>query len=335
VVLLTDYRGALRQKLQPWESLDLVRVGEGLREEGWTVREVRLEEVANGLVQLVGADVVATSTQDAHYRPFVDDVLFTLSRDNRLIPRYELFRAHENKGYQELLRRKLGLEMLPSLYLGNLAGLDVVSERLRFPLVFKRAAGYQSAGVALVRDRAELARLVMRCNRPRGLLRYRAKQLIKRYVLRGRYFPEMYTDCPYSGGYVLQEYLPGADGDWKVLVYGERYYVLRRDVRPGDFRASGSGRFRFEAPPDHVLDFARAAFERLDTPTASLDIVAAGGRCALLEFQAVHFGTYTVQKAPHWFEAAGEGWRRIPERTLVEREFARAVAWYLRRPARE
>jgi glutathione synthase/RimK-type ligase-like ATP-grasp enzyme len=142
----------------------------------------------------------------------------------------------------------------------------------------------------------------------------------------------MYTECVHSGGYVLQEYLPGAEADWKVLVLADRFWVLRREVRPGDFRASGSGRFAHVDPPERVLALARDVALRLDAPLLSLDIVATDARCALVEFQALHFGTYTLQEAPHCYEPVGQSWRKVAGRFDVESEFARAIASYLAEP---
>ncbi len=329
LLLLTDYRGALRQRQQIYESLDVDRLCRHLAQHGIQARTTRFEDLANGAQQPRDQVIHYTSSQDEGYRGFVDDVLFFLHLHNRLVPRYELFRAHENKGFQELLKRELGMEGLPARYLGNEKGLDGLAGELKYPLVFKPASGFMSTGVSLVHDEGELRRTLRRVFRPAGLLKYRAKQWLKRHVLKGRYRPEMYEDCPHSGRYVLQEFVPGAGNDWKVLVFADHYFVLKRQVRPGDFRASGSGRFDFATPPDAVLDFARRVFEKLDVPMLGMDIIAHQDRCHLVEFQAMHFGTITLDRSPHRFEPSEQGWRRIERQSVLEEEYARALAWYL------
>ena len=48
-------------------------------------------------------------------------------------------------------------------------------------------------------------------------------------------------------GYVyFQEFLPGNCFDTRITVIGDRAFAFRRMNRPGDFRASGSGRLRYE-----------------------------------------------------------------------------------------
>ncbi len=331
LVLLTDYRGALRQRQQVYESLDLDRLTAELKAGGWDVRLTRYEDAARDLDALTGAVIHYTSTQEPGYRTFLDDVLYDLSRTSTLVPRYEIFRAHENKGYQELLRRRLDLGQPYGRYLGNERGLDGRTDDLVFPLVVKPISGFQSRGVARVGDESELRRWIRRQNRPAGLWTYRLKRWLKRHVLRGRYRPEMYTDCVHAGGYVLQPFVDGAAGDWKVLVFGDRYFALRRDVRPGDFRASGSGRFAHDTPPDSVLDFARRTFERLDVPMVSLDIIEVGGECSLVEFQGLHFGTLTLDDAPHYFRPTADRWERVPGPSVLEDEYARALLRHLGR----
>ena len=52
------------------------------------------------------------------------------------------------------------------------------------------------------------------------------------------------------GKIVVQEFIPGLKNDYKVLIFGSKYYVLYRRVREGDFRASGQGllEYRRELP---------------------------------------------------------------------------------------
>ncbi|MFO7652743.1 MAG: hypothetical protein R6X25_02870 [Candidatus Krumholzibacteriia bacterium] len=330
LILLTDYRGALRQKQQTWESLDTGRVAAGLRSAGITVRELRYEQVVNEPVILSGATIHYTSTQDPGYRGFVDDVLYALSLDNRLVPHYPIFRCHEDKGFQELWKRRLGIPSLDWRYLATDRGTRRYVEDMSFPAVFKSAGGYQSRGVRLARDRDDLSRTVRRFNRPRGLAVYRLKRLIKRHVLKRRYHPEMYEECVHTGGWVLQEFVPDVPGDWKILVFADRLFALRRLSRPGDFRASGSGRFSFDEPPARVLDLASEVCARLDVPMLSADIIDGPAGCRLVEFQGVHFGTYTLDLAPHHYRRDGGGWTRVEGASVLEDEYARSLARYLR-----
>jgi glutathione synthase/RimK-type ligase-like ATP-grasp enzyme len=101
----------------------------------------------------------------------------------------------------------------------------------------------------------------------------------------------------HRGKFVVQDFVPGLDHDWKVLVYGEKLYVLRRGVRDGDFRASGSGKIAWpEAAPAAVLDLCWKLCRALDVPWLSVDVVTAGDSAHVIEFQVIYFGTLTLEK---------------------------------------
>jgi hypothetical protein len=58
---------------------------------------------------------------------------------------------------------------------------------------------------------------------------------------------------------LFQEFVAGNDHDLRVTVIGERAFVFRRDVRPDDFRASGSGRLRHLREPELPRDAMEVA----------------------------------------------------------------------------
>ncbi len=329
LLLLTDYRGALRQRQQTWQSLDLEKLTSLLHEGGLRVARKTFEQIANAGHLPQGRLIHYTSTQDPGYRRFLDDILFELSRDNTLVPRYEIFRAHENKGYQELLRSRLGLPEPAACYLGNLKGAEPYFEQMVFPQVLKSPGGFQSSGVHMVNNPHQVRNHVRRMNRPSGYMTYRLKEFLKKHLLKSRYHQEMYEDCPFGGNYILQQFLPGATGDWKVLVFGDHLYCLRRSVRPGDFRASGSGRFKFETPGPGVLDFAADFAQRLEAPMVSLDIIERGEDCHLIEFQGLHFGTYTIDEAPGYHEKVEDRWRFVSGALALENEYADALLAFI------
>ena len=179
LILLTDYRGALRQRQQTWQSLDTAAVREVLAAGGVQTRELRYEDTATLADLPSGTLIHYTSTQQPGYRTLVDDILYELSRRCTLVPRYEIFRAHEDKVYQELLRRRLELPGPRARVFGNLQGAMHRLEEGEFPLVYKAARGFQSSGVHLVRDKRQLRRLVSRLHRPRGYRTYRLKEFLK------------------------------------------------------------------------------------------------------------------------------------------------------------
>jgi hypothetical protein len=129
----------------------------------------------------------------------------------------------------------------------------------------------------------------------------------------------------------VQEFLSGLDGDYKVLVYGKKYYVLERKNRKNDFRASGSGNFSFpDSPSDELLNFAYDIYTGFNVPFISMDIAKFEHRYVLLEFQFLSFGNYTLERSEFYFTRKDDsGWMKVKEIPDLEREFVSSVVRYL------
>lgn len=310
---MTNCYGGVPQKLHETEGLDTTILADRLRAGGHTTGILD-----HGALAMLGPDdlrdavILYASAQYPEYYQYIENcLLHALNCGAHLLPNYTCFRAHENKFFQELVKRRLGLPGPVSRVYGTLEEVARDRESLVFPLVLKYAQGYGSAGVSRIDSADELFAELDRNLTPtvptsgtfiqnfmdRGLFQQRLADYSGRYPLKARRI-------------VLQELIPGLGHDWKVLIFGELAFCIKRFVRPNDFRASGSGNFTFDATPDDgLLDFAASMREKLDTPWASFDIVEADGRYYLLEFQCVHFGLYTLLRNPRCFQRVDGAWR--------------------------
>jgi hypothetical protein len=108
-------------------------------------------------------------------------------------------------------------------------------------------------------------------------------------------------------GYVLfQEFIPENDHDIRVTVIGERCFVFRRDVRPDDFRASGSGRisyFQEEQVPRDAVELAFSISHEFGFQSMAYDFVRnpRDGQLRLLEISFV-FNSAAVSNCPGYFD---------------------------------
>ena len=110
------------------------------------------------------------------------------------------------------------------------------------------------------------------------------------------------------------------------------YYILYRGVRDNDFRASGSGNFIFkEEIPNGILDFAEEVFEYLDVPNLSIDVGYDGNNFYLFEFQALYFGTTTIEKSPFYFTKKDSTWSIQREKSELEKEYVNSIVNYIER----
>jgi hypothetical protein len=139
-----------------------------------------------------------------------------------------------------------------------------------YPMVLKLATGCGSTNVRLVRDSSEARVWIDRLFDRRYVTldegQFRAlpwNRCIRAAASALRHGgPQAPWDDGYElqSGYVLfQEFLPGNGFDTRVTVIGNRAFADRRQNRPGDFRASGSGTTDFN--PELIDErFVRLAF---------------------------------------------------------------------------
>jgi hypothetical protein len=331
IIVITDYRGFLRQHIKQYKSLDKDRVKRILSNQGFHVEEYTYEEIVNGNINIENKKIIYTSCQDSKYKKYIDDVLYYLSKKNTLIPRYEIFKAHENKGFQELLKKEIGIKSLEFMYFGNKSGLVNNKGRLNtFPVVLKKVDGAGSSNVHKVESCDELFSLVQKLNKPLEYRKYMIKKILKKYFFKSKYIEEYYGEDLYMGQFVLQEFVHGLCEDWKVLIFSTKYYVLNRKVRENDFRASGSGKLAYVEPPKQILDYAKCIFEKLDVPFVSLDIAYNGNECSLIEFQGTHFGPYTIVNSDCYYEYKNNRWIKVIGKSNLEEEYSLSIIDYFK-----
>ena len=181
-----------------------------------------------------------------------------------------------------------------------------------YPLVLKLSFGYQSANVRLLNSFDDASYWIARLFGPgvtglrppvpgwRGALR-RVKGALRH--LRGASAVEDLEYSELQHGYCyVQDFVPGNEYDTRVTVIGNRAFAFRRFNRPGDFRASGSGRINWD-PQQIDAEGVRLAFRvarRLQTQSLAVDLLQHGGRQLLTEISYT-YASWAVRDCPgHW-----------------------------------
>jgi glutathione synthase/RimK-type ligase-like ATP-grasp enzyme len=180
----------------------------------------------------------------------------------------------------------------------------------RYPLVTKLSLGIQSNNVRLLRDADEAVHWVNRLFGP-GLVslqepppRVRAAARGQKQVLRtllGRAAPPLPRGIQH-GYFLAQEFLPGNEFDTRVTVIGDRAFGFRRFNRPGDFRASGSGRIDWDpaAIDEQTVRLAYRVARSLDTQCVAIDGLRRGEERVVGEISYT-FASWAVRDCPgHW-----------------------------------
>jgi glutathione synthase/RimK-type ligase-like ATP-grasp enzyme len=205
------------------------------------------------------------------------------------------------------------------------SALQLVDE-VELPVVLKLRSGAGSVNVSLVRAHGEARRLARQAfgkgflpvggvltDAATRIRRARTRPDLSAMLLR---LPRtLYRiqrarmEAPKEKGYLyLQEYLAGNEYDTRVTIIGKRAFAFTRNVRKGEFRASGSGSidYRAERIDPRCISVAFEVARRVRSQSAAFDF--ASGRDGLPRILEVSFAyqAKAVYECPgHWDEAMG------------------------------
>lgn len=190
-----------------------------------------------------------------------------------------------------------------------------------FPKVFKLRRGAGSANVSLVRDRQQGVALAKRAFssgfRPvpeywqDAGKRYRTARRQRDFFAALKRLPSTLNNIRQLNrmigrerGYIyFQDFVPDNKFDTRVTVIGNRAFAYIRNVRPGDFRASGSGDIDYD-PRKINLQCVRAAFEtahKIGSQSMALDFVLTPDqRPMIVEVSYCYVPEFVQQCAGHW-----------------------------------
>lgn len=170
--------------------------------------------------------------------------------------------------------------------------LEWLEREAEYPLVAKLRCGSGASNVKMLRDKASAVRYAKRMfskgYNPAPSLLYKAYSKgqssgdWKTFISRVKRIPEFLNtrrhgkQLPMEKGYCyFQEFIPNAGYDIKVAVAGDKLSFITRDVRKGDFRASGGGTLNYDQSlvPQNVIESAFEASDKLGLQCMGFDYV--------------------------------------------------------------
>lgn len=352
ILLLYDYRGFFATKFigtvehHTGTTMDVENLKKLFEMRGFHVQLCEMSQVDLSKDYL-GWYVVYASSEDPglFFKEYIEDVLLALKNKGAfLIPCFEMFRAHSNKSFQEMLRRSFHNQALvhPAAYsIGEYSELRLLQDKISFPCVIKVSNGAGSKGVRLIYSWDELEKSAKQIMTHQyhdfaktpvvrvGLFIKRVqRRVLGKRIQKEVLFPKLRTNK-----IIIEEFIPNLSGDNKVLYFYGKYFVLSRKNRDNDFRASGSGKFSYPNSLDavqRILDLAECCVKELNMPIMSLDIGANDQGVFLLEYQCVYFGPYTLQYAPHCYKRNGSTWEMSKGSFDLEEEYVRSIEEYIK-----
>ena len=282
--------------------------------------------------------VIYTSQEDkgGRYKSYINDVIHGLELSGAiLIPRSKFLLSHNDKVLMEIIRDQSNFDLLLNLkarHYGSWEEIKRDQERLTYPIVVKSADGAMSKGVKLARNISEVKKAA-KSLLPKDGFYFKFKEQV-----RGRIHKNYIRESNIRGKLILQNFIPGLQNDWKILIFGNRFFVFKRNTRANDFRASGSGHdgylYGSEAQlPEGALSYAKKIHSYFDVPCLSLDIAFDGKNFYLFEFQAIYFGT-----VGHWrsdchyeYKSENESFELSHEQLALEEIYTEAIVWYIKK----
>lgn len=194
---------------------------------------------------------------------FAKQLLFSLEGTGlKVFPDFMTSFHFDDKVGQKYVLEAINAPLVPSyVFYSKNKALDWIAQT-QFPKVFKLRGGAGSANVRLVKTRHEASQLVFKAF-GKGFRQYEPwsnlKERWRKYknnktslfdVFKGiiRFYkePEFSKTIGYERGYVyFQDFIKNNDFDIRIIVIGNKAFALKRMVRKGDFRASGSGEMQF------------------------------------------------------------------------------------------
>jgi hypothetical protein len=334
ITLILDYKDRFETKFtaDPYRSgMDKEKLKYWFNEYNIDVEYTTYTDInfSDGLLK--EAVFLYSSSEDngLYYKSFIEDVILGLAHAGaRVIPDYLYLRAHHNKVFMEIL---LSLSLtdrarqFQSKYFGTIESLLRYKEN--FPVgkyVVKPAEGSMSRGISEAFRFTDIIKSTKKISRTFDLFPG-LKDTLRKLKHKG-YLP----DSVFRKKFLVQKKIDGLSGDWKILIYSHKYYILKRANRKDDFRASGGGLLGYTLDiPAGILDFAEQIFKLLNVPNLSLDIGYDGKTFNLFEFQCLYFGTYTLEKSDFYFIRNGKAWINIFSKSCLEEEYARSVSEYI------
>jgi hypothetical protein len=333
ILLLVDYRNYFYMSSRNKDSsMDVDQIIKYFNDNGYTIAVKNFYEIDFKNNNYMGYYILYHSTEDRNlfYKSYIEDILLGLQIQGAiLIPDFIYFRAHHNKVFMEILRdlcKDTTIKKINSKYFGSFE--DFFNSKFVFtkPMVVKPSEGATSRGVKLTLNQNELVNAAKKVSKSINIVdltKNYIKSIIRSYHVK---------TSNHRKKFLFQEFIPGLDFDYKILIYGNKYYVLKRMTRKNDFRASGSGLFEWpENVSPELLNYASHIYNEFDVPFISIDIGSDGSAYYIFEFQFVSFGNLTLEKSNFYFEKHADQWTKINKRSSLENEFVNSITQYIKR----
>lgn len=292
--------------------------------------------------QLVGCDVLLWHWLHNDFRAQLFARQLTLAVEETgvtVFPGTPTAWHYDDKVGQKYLLEAVGAPFIPThIFYDQKSALSWV-DTTSFPKVWKLRGGAGSQNVQLVTSRGK-AKEIVKKSFSIGWKNSRFHQLKERlwHLRRDKTFGTFFNllrgvarairphqsnaQAPLQKSYVyFQDFVPDNDCDIRVVVIGERAFAVKRMVRDGDFRASGSGFILYDREefPEECIRIAFDVTDRLKSQCCAFDFVNLSGQWLIVEI-SYSFSSKAYKPCPGYWDRS-LAWHAepvTPERFILE-----------------
>lgn len=347
LLIITDYKGNFYCHHRT-TTMNVKKMSNLFKKYYDNVKVMKYNELYDCLSEIKKYDIIYTSIENApKYKDMILEIVNVLSKNNNVYPKTDILLAHDNKIYQEYIKEVNEIKSIPAISINNF--LEFIDVSVEFPCVLKNITGSGSRNVFIINSKSdafkikkqELIKNIKYNINMRKSFSYKMKALVLIILLNilpskvgYKIFTKKCTSIPLNDcRFLLQKFIPNQTCDYKVLVYNDKYFAIKRDVRKNDFRASGSGIISNCEIPDYALHALKKVYDKLDNPIISFDIILDDKNriINIIEWQGIHHGPATVEIAKKYYQFDGKKFVEKDNNYNIEDLYVDTYASYIKR----
>ncbi len=327
LLLIVDHSNRFLQKKHRFDSLDINYIKAKL-DKFYDVEIINYFELANNINNFKDHIIIYTGSQMEQYKNFIENIMFFAKDNNVIIPKYEILKSHENKFFQELYNRKVGIKTnIKTMLFGDVKEYQSYYNKVgfNFPVVIKGINGSASMNVRISKSYLESIDDIKAINA--NMVQGMNNDMPPKYDM----FPKENVE---NRQFIMQEFINLPNYDYRIHIMGDKYWVHKRTLLEDSEYTSGDGSVNdYECDvPKEVLDYAKGIYEKLDTPHIIMDIVYNEGNLYLIEWSGLHLGLTSILGGKRHFIFEGNKWiKNEEENPKPEDEYINAWLWYLKK----
>ena len=243
------------------------------------------------------------------HQNFPKDILFAKQllysaqiTGKKVFPDFNTIWHFDDKVGQKYLLEAINAPLVTSFVFYSKKEAIQWAKETSYPKVFKLRGGAGSQNVRLVRTYSAAKKLIKKAF-GHGFPAYNAlgslKERYRKYrlgktnfqdliegLIRCIYPPHFAKQMGREKGYIyFQEFIPNNEFDIRIIVIGDKSFAIKRMVRKGDFRASGSGLILYlrELFDESTIRLSFQIAEKLKAQCIAFDYVYKNGNALIVE----------------------------------------------------